>query len=122
MEKTERKQTARLTLLTQAAELLLDDDTSETGVDAIFRLLAPHFGLDSYWDYDSTETGDGLRLASSAGLTDETAPAFQYLPLGQALCGTCPQKRAPQVMDHHPENHDNKAALHQHNPNHTKAC
>jgi PAS domain S-box-containing protein len=113
----DRKQTVRLTLLARSAELLLDDDGSRTGMRAVFPLIAPHVGLDSYWDYDSTEAGTGLRLASSAGLAEDLIPAFQYLRYGEALCGTCAQERTPLVLHDLQDSDDPKAALAKRNGN-----
>ncbi|HEX2056201.1 MAG TPA: PAS domain-containing protein [Nitrospiraceae bacterium] len=118
----EEKQTVRLTLLVEAAELLLAEESSASGMDAVFRLIAPHFGLDSYWDYDNTEAEDELRLAGSSGLLDEMVPAFQSLKYGEALCGICAKQRAPLVRNRIQDSTDAPAALAKRNGTQAYAC
>jgi PAS domain S-box-containing protein len=102
---------ARLALLAEAAERLLTQECSAKTMEQLYGVLAPHLGLDSYWDYDSDEAGDGLRLAGSAGISAETAPAFQFLRFGEALCGTCAKARTPIIVERLQESSDPKAAL-----------
>ncbi len=117
-----RNKTARLALLADAAERLLTQECSVSAMEELYGLVAPHFGIDSYWDYDSDDEGQGLRLVSSAGLTEETAPAFQYLRFGEALCDTCAQVRAPFIVERLQESTDPRSVLVKQNGNRAYAC
>ncbi|MGE0274289.1 MAG: PAS domain S-box protein [Nitrospiraceae bacterium] len=117
-----QNKTARLALLAEAAERLLTQECSAKTMEELYGVLAPHLGLDSYWDYDRDEGGEGLRLTSSAGISAETAPAFEYLRFGEALCGTCAQARTPIIMERLQESNDPKAALVKRNGHRAYAC
>ncbi|HET6673892.1 MAG TPA: GAF domain-containing protein, partial [Nitrospiraceae bacterium] len=117
-----QNKTARLALLAEAAERLLTQECSVSTMEELYSLVAPHFGIDSYWDYDSDDAGGGLRLVGSAGITEETAPAFQYLRFGEALCGTCAQARAPIIVERLQEFTDPGSVLVKQNGNRAYAC
>jgi PAS domain S-box-containing protein len=113
---------ARLSVLAHAAEQLLTHQNAEVGMLRLFSLLRPHFDLDSYWDYDVTESGEGLVLASADGLAPGVEPAFRWLGVGQALCGTCAAERRPLVVPHVQSSLDPKAELVKRNGTHAYLC
>ena len=93
---TERKQSAdRLQLLWESARVLLSTDDSETMLRGLLAQIGPALGVDTYLHYMVDETGDNLRLASSAGIPKEHLPVFERLKFGQALCGTVALHRQP---------------------------
>jgi PAS domain S-box-containing protein len=115
-------QVARVALLAQAAERLLGDDTPGTGIGPVFESLAPHLGLDCYWEYDCSHGHDSLRLMRSAGISQETAPAFQCLRFGETLCGTCAADRVPVILNRVQHSVDPKADLVRRNGSRAYVC
>jgi len=63
----------------------------------LFDRIAPHFDLDTYFNFRVEESGDALRLVSCVGIPEETAPAIGRLEFGQAVCGTVALRRQPIV-------------------------
>ncbi len=58
----------RLRLLWEAAAVLLTTDQPDAMMRALFTKIAPHFGLDAYFNFMVEETGEGLRLSSCQGI------------------------------------------------------
>src|SRR5262249_4199609 len=73
--------------------------------------LAPHFSLDTYFNFMVNEAGDALRLESCIGIPDETARSIRRLEFGQAVCGTGAQRRQPIVATHIQQSDDPKVQL-----------
>ncbi|HJT77645.1 MAG TPA: ATP-binding protein, partial [Gemmataceae bacterium] len=90
-----RRYAERQRLLWEAAAVLLTTDEPDAMLRGLFAKIAPHFGLDAYFNYLVTEAGDALRLASCAGIPDEDAQRISRLPFGQAVCGTVARQRRP---------------------------
>jgi len=61
----------------------------------LFARIAPHFGLDAYFNYLIDESGEGLRLGSCAGVSEATARQMHRLDFGQAICGSVALQRRP---------------------------
>ena len=87
------KQTERLRLLWESAAVLLTTDEPDAMMRGLFAKLAPHFGLDTYFNFMVDETGEALRLESCVGIPDETARDIRRLEFGQAVCGTVALRR-----------------------------
>jgi GAF domain-containing protein len=95
-----RRQSERLRLLWEAATVLLTTDDPDAMLRSLFAKIAPHFALDSYFNFLVNEKGDGLRLGSCAGIPEEETRKFTRLEFGQAVCGTVALRRQPVVAAH----------------------
>ncbi len=73
-------------LLDLASSLLLSDNPRET-LDAVFKKLSAHLGLEVFFIYLVTEDGGRLRLYDYAGIPEQTAREIEWLDYGQAICG-----------------------------------
>jgi PAS domain S-box-containing protein len=90
-----RKQTERLRLLWEAASVLLTTGEPDAMMRELFGRIAPHFGLDTYFNFMVNEAGDALLLESCLGIPDEHARAIRRLEFGQAVCGAVAQRGEP---------------------------
>lgn len=109
--RTERKQAKQLELLWEAASVLLTTSEPDAMLRGLFAKIAPHFGLDTYFNFMVNEAGDALRLESCAGIPDETARSLSRLEFGQAVCGTVAVQRTPIVATFIQESDDPKVQL-----------
>jgi PAS domain S-box-containing protein len=111
-EITERgRAEARLRLLWEAAAVLLSSDDPDAMLRGLFEKVKGHLGVDAYFNFMVNEAGDALRLASCAGISDETARAISRLEFGQAVCGRVAQERRPIVATHIQQSRDEKVQL-----------
>ncbi|MGA9768451.1 MAG: ATP-binding protein, partial [Blastocatellia bacterium] len=92
-----KKQSERLRLMWEAASLLLTTDEPDKMVLGLFHKIAPHFGLDTYFNFMVNDAGDALRLESCTGISEETARTITRLEFGQAVCGTVALRCEPIV-------------------------
>jgi PAS domain S-box-containing protein len=106
-----KKTGERLRLLWEGASVLLTTTGPDAMLRELFARIGPHFGLDAYFNYMVNETGDALRLASYAGIPEETARSITRLEFGQAICGTAALHRQPIVATHIQQSDDPKARL-----------
>jgi PAS domain S-box-containing protein len=90
-----RKQTEGLRLLWEAAAVLLTTEEPDAMMRGLFARLAPHFGLDAYFNFMVTEAGDALRLESCLGIPEAAADSIRRLAFGQAVCGAVARSRQP---------------------------
>jgi PAS domain S-box-containing protein len=85
----ERKQAERRQrMLTDAAAILLAAEDPEVMMKGLFERVSRNIDVDTYFNYMVDETGEALRLASWAGVRDETARTMERLAFGQSICGT----------------------------------
>src|SRR5574340_121505 len=89
----------RLTLLAQASRHLLTTDDPRRMVRGLFDIVSGHLRADAYFNYMINEAGDGLRMESCAGVSDEIAASISRLEFGQAVCGTVARDRCPLAVD-----------------------
>jgi PAS domain S-box-containing protein len=89
------KQTERLRLLWESASVLLTTDEPDAMMRGLFAKLAPHFGLDTYFNFMADDAGDALHLESCIGIPDDVARDIRRLEYGQAVCGNVALHRAP---------------------------
>lgn len=94
-EENLKKQTERLELLWEAAEVLLTTEEPDAMMRGLFNRIAPHFGLDVYFNFMVDESGGALRLESCLGITSAAVESIQKLEFGQAICGAVAVKREP---------------------------
>jgi PAS domain S-box-containing protein len=100
VEVTLRKQSERLRLLWEAATILLTTDDPDAMLRTLFGKIAPHFALDTYFNFLVNESGDGLCLGSCAGIPEDEVRKITRLDYGQAVCGTVALHRQPIVATH----------------------
>jgi PAS domain S-box-containing protein len=92
-EATLLKQTEKLRLLWEAAAVLLSEENPSHMLDGIFAKISSQFGLDCYFNFMVDETGQRLKLASTAGVDDATRAQLAQLEFGAAVCGWVAQHR-----------------------------
>ncbi len=90
-----RKQTERMSLLWEAASVLLTTEEPNAMMRGLFAKIAPHFGLDTYFHFMVNEAGDALRLESYMGISEEVARTIRRLEFGQSVSGAVAQTREP---------------------------
>ncbi len=100
VEEALRKQSDRLRLLWEAATVLLTTDDPDAMLRSLFGKIAPHFALDTYFNFLVNESGDGLCLGSCAGIPEDEARKITRLAFGQSVCGTVALRRQPIVATH----------------------
>ena len=88
-----RKQSEKLSLLWEAAAVLLSQDDPRRMLDEIFAKIAQQFGIDSYFNFMVDSTGSALRLVAATGIDDATYHSFSQLDFGAAICGWVAQHR-----------------------------
>lgn len=106
-----KKAEERSRLLGEAAALMLSASEPDVMLRELFANIGPHFGLDCYFNYIVNESGDGLRLVSCHGISDEAAQQIQRLDFGQATCGAVAQSLQPIVATHIQQSDDPRAQL-----------
>lgn len=106
-----RRRNEHLSLLSEAAGVLLSTSEPDAMLHALFAKIAPSLGLDTYFNYMVAETGDALRLASCTGISDEIARTITRLDFGQAVCGTVAVQRKSIVATSIQESDDPKVQL-----------
>ncbi len=62
LKKANKRQNDRLRLLWEAATVLLTTDDPDAMLGNLFKSIAPHFELDTYFNFLVTESGESLRL------------------------------------------------------------
>jgi len=77
----------------------------------LFAKIAPHFGLDAYFNYMVNDAADALRLESCTGIPEETARSITRLEFGQAICGTVARRRQTVVAAFIQQSDDPQAQL-----------
>jgi PAS domain S-box-containing protein len=92
-EATLLKQADKLRLLWEAAAVLLSKDDPSRMLDGIFAKISSQFGLDCYFNFMVDETGQRLKLASTAGVDEVTREQLVELEFGAAICGWVAQHR-----------------------------
>ena len=90
-----RQQSDRMRLLWEAAAVLLTTEEPDSMIRRLFSKIAPHFGLDTYFNFMVDESGQFLRLESCAGIPDVVANSIRRLEFGQAICGAVAVSREP---------------------------
>jgi PAS domain S-box-containing protein len=89
------QQTDRLRLLWESASVLLTTDEPDAMMRGLFTKIAPHFQLDTYFNFMVDDSGNALHLESCIGIPDEAAREIRRLEFGQAVCGNVALHRRP---------------------------
>lgn len=92
--------TERLSVLSDAAAHLLAADDPDAIVRGLFSRIRLHLRIDAYFNFMVNPEGDGLVLASCAGIDESAAEGMRRLEFGQAICGTVAQLRQPITATH----------------------
>ena len=100
VEESIAKQNERLSLLWEAAGVLLTTDDPDAMLSSLFSKIRRTLGLDVYFNFMVTDPGDVLRLISYAGIDEGTARSISRLDFGQAICGRVAQEHKPIVATH----------------------
>ena len=101
----------RQRLLSEASVVLLATDDLDDMLRGVFDKIAPHFALDSYFNFMVDETGTALRLVSFAGIPDEAARSIERIEFGQAVCGSVALTQQPACACHIQQSDDPKVRL-----------
>lgn len=80
--------TERQRLLWEATAVLLTTEEPDAMMRALYAKIAPPLALDVYVNFMVTDAGDGLRLESYEGISDDEARGIARLDLGEAIAGT----------------------------------
>ncbi|MBI3546197.1 MAG: PAS domain S-box protein [Gammaproteobacteria bacterium] len=105
------KQNERQRLLWEAAAVLLTTVEPDAMMRELFAKIAPHFGLDAYFNFMVNDAGDALQMSSCIGIADDAARKIGSLQFGQAVCGTVALYRQPMVATHIQQSNDPKVQL-----------
>ena len=89
------RQSERIRLLWEAAAVLLTTEEPDLMMRGLFSRIAPHLGLDTYFNFMVDESGTFLRLESFVGIPEATAETIRRLEFGQAICGAVATSREP---------------------------
>jgi signal transduction histidine kinase/DNA-binding response OmpR family regulator len=100
VEESIAKQNERLSLLWEAAGVLLTTDEPDAMLSSLFSKIRRSLGLDVYFNFMVTESGDALRLVSYSGIAEATARSISRLEFGQAICGRVAMNHTPVVATH----------------------
>lgn len=111
LRQTELRHSVRMSLLADAAAVLLSTDDPDAMLRGVFVKLAPHLELDAYFNFMVTEAGDGLRLESYHGISVDEASKMERLEFGQAICGNVAINRQSAAAMCIQESNDPRASL-----------
>ena len=97
VEESIAKQNERLSLLWEAAGVLLTTDDPDAMLSSLFSRIRSTLNLDVYFNFMVTDSEDALRLVSYSGVPEKTARSISPLDFGQAICGRVALKHEPIV-------------------------
>ncbi|WP_088256676.1 PAS domain-containing protein [Fimbriiglobus ruber] len=106
-----RKQTERMRLLWEAAAVLLTTEEPDAMMRGLFAKVAPHFGLDTYFNFMVDDAQEALRLESCFGIPAQTVDSIRRLEFGQAVCGAVAMSREPITAAHIQQSDDPRVQL-----------
>jgi PAS domain S-box-containing protein len=111
IEKAQVLSYKRLQLLFNTASDLLSSQQPVALIDSFYHKLAEQIGLDVYFNYLVEENHQVIRLASFTGCSEEEAKKYEWLQLGQSVCGAVAQERRPIYVENVQESTDPKTEL-----------
>lgn len=94
------KQNERLTLLWEAAGVLLSTDDPDAMLSSLFDKIREILDLDVYFNFMVNESADALRLVSYAGIPEDVANSISRLEFGAAVCGRVAVRQEPIIATH----------------------
>jgi PAS domain S-box-containing protein len=104
-------QVERERLLCESAGVLLTTDDPDAMLRKLFARVAPHFGIDAYFNFMVEDGANALLLESCLGVGEETMRALKRIEFGQAICGAVAVCGEPIVASHIQHSDDVRAAL-----------
>ncbi|MEI8332032.1 MAG: PAS domain S-box protein, partial [Methanomicrobiales archaeon] len=87
IEEKLKRESGKVAILANAARLLLDADEPERVIQAVGERVMQFLGCQTFFNYIVGAGGDRLNLNAYAGITREDARRFEYLDLGEVVCG-----------------------------------
>ena len=100
-EQTEQQlqqQHERLRLLWETAAAALTTNDPPTMLHTLMQRVGPPLGIDAYFNHLLSESGDGLRLESYAGVPEDATRDVRWLPLRDAAGGAATSS-SPSIAD-----------------------
>jgi PAS domain S-box-containing protein len=97
-EQARERQRRRTALLAEVSRRLVLSDSPEEVMEHIFASVAEEMGVEYFFNYMLTESGDRLRMKEQGGLTKSQCEEFRELKLGEALCGWIVDQRERLVL------------------------
>ncbi|HEY9396807.1 MAG TPA: ATP-binding protein [Burkholderiales bacterium] len=100
-EQTEQQlqqQHERLRLLWETAAAALTTNDPPTMLHTLMQRVGPPLGIDAYFNHLLSESGDGLRLESYAGVPEDATRDVRWLPLRDAA-GDAATSSSPSIAD-----------------------
>ncbi|MEA5514378.1 ATP-binding protein, partial [Nodularia sp. UHCC 0506] len=111
IEKARTLNYKRLQLLFNTASDLLSSQQPLALIHNFYQKLAEQIGLDVYFNYLVEENSQVMRLASFTGFSEEIAKEYEWLNLGQSVCGTVAAESYPIYIENVQQSDDPKTAL-----------
>jgi signal transduction histidine kinase/CHASE1-domain containing sensor protein/CheY-like chemotaxis protein len=110
-----QKSNLRLGFLYEISSNLLVQEQPKEFISSIFNQLAEQLQLEVYFNYlldTSVDRNNScLRLNAYAGISEDSAKQFEWLELGEALCGKVAQYKKPIIIERVQESNDSKVDL-----------
>jgi PAS domain S-box-containing protein len=94
-----KHQTERLTLLWEAASVLLVANDPDAMLRQLLANIGPHLGVDAYLNFVVDDRTGALRLSSYEGMPAEALRGLSRLDFGQSISGTVALRRQPIVAN-----------------------
>lgn len=82
-----KRESGKLDILADAARRLLGAEEPERVIQAVGERVMQYLDCQTFFNYIVEAGGDHLYLNAHAGITQEDAQRFEYLDLGEAVCG-----------------------------------
>ncbi|HEY7161034.1 MAG TPA: ATP-binding protein, partial [Acidobacteriota bacterium] len=98
-------------ILAEVLQGLLSEDDPRQIASKLFTSVSSFLEVDAIFNYAVNETGDGLRLYSYAGISEQAAMEIEYIQFGQSICGTAASIRKPIIAADIQNSDYDKAAL-----------
>ena len=111
IEKARTLNYKRLKLLFNTANDLLSSQQPLALIHSFYQKLAEQIGLDVYFNYLVEDNSQVMRLASFTGFSEDIAQEYEWLNLGQSVCGTVAQERHPIYIENVQQSTDPKTEL-----------
>jgi PAS domain S-box-containing protein len=89
----------RLGLLYSISSSLLLHEQPNAFLTSLFSQLSSHLQLEVYFNYLLDRQRQILRLHTYSGVPESVLPQTQWVPLGQAICGTVALERRSMVVE-----------------------
>jgi PAS domain S-box-containing protein len=106
-----KKETEKLTILTDTARLLMSSEKPEYLVKIIGERMMQFLHCHFFFNYLIDEGGQGILLNAYAGITKEEAEKISRMNLGDSVCGRVAKEGKRMVVSNIPQSDDEATAL-----------